>query len=200
MKSIYLIRHGTRVDRSEGTELNELGIQQAQQTALYFKDKNITGIYASPLKRSQQTAKIISDQLQLPVLTDKRLEERMIYDGSAGDTFEEFLVEWDNTMGNRNYQPIYGDTAYNAGVRLQSLLDELPADGNYIIVSHGGIIGDLLRNLFTDTPLTFKTDPIKSLSWVVISECSITELKKETDQYKLVRVNDTQHLKNAGII
>lgn len=194
MTTFFLVRHGTRVDRSEDTELSELGQKQAELTARYVAKQNITGIYASPMKRAQQTAQAIAEHIQLPVITDARLLERMIYDGRAGDTFEEFLDEWDKTMGDRNYQPTYGDTAFAAGERLKALLDELPENGKYVIVSHGGIIGDVLRNLFTDAPLKFQTDSAKSLQWVVIGECSISEITRENNTYTLIRANDTRHL------
>jgi broad specificity phosphatase PhoE len=194
MTTFYLLRHGTRVSRSEDTELSDVGIKQAERTAKYLENHTITAIYASPLKRVQQTAQIITTRLNLPITTDPRLQERMIYDGRKGDTFEEFLVEWDKTMGDRKYTPFYGDSAEVAGSRIKTLLDEISDNGTHLLVSHAGSIGDILRNLFPDEALPFRSDPDKSLQWVHISECSITEIQKEGDQYFLKRVNDVSHL------
>jgi broad specificity phosphatase PhoE len=194
MVTFYLIRHGDRVSRSEDTELSSVGLQQVAQTAQYLQDKSIDAIFASPLPRTQQTAQIIADVLQLPFTTDDRLQERIIFDATKGKTFEEFLMEWDKTMVDRMYQPLYGDSAWNAGERMKNVLNELPDNRTYLIVSHGGIIGDLLRNIFSDDTLIFKTDPTSLHSWVDICVCSITEVEKNGDTFELKRVNDTSHL------
>lgn len=68
MTKLYLIRHG-EVNNPEGVEymrlpgfyLSERGIKQIQKVRDYFRDKNISKIYASPLERTRQSAKIISD-------------------------------------------------------------------------------------------------------------------------------------------
>ena len=71
MHTIYWVRHGENkanitkefsykyVDYS----LTPKGIQQAQQTARFFRNKNIQTIYTSPLKRAVETAEIIARAL-----------------------------------------------------------------------------------------------------------------------------------------
>src|SRR5689334_11384024 len=73
MHTIYWVRHGENkanitkefsykyVDYS----LTPKGIQQAQQTARFFRDKNIQAMYTSPLKRAVETAEIIARVLHL---------------------------------------------------------------------------------------------------------------------------------------
>lgn len=195
MPTLYLIRHGTRINRSEETLLSPLGVKQAKQTAKYLLQKNIKNIYASPLPRTQQTANIIAQSLNLPVKLDDRLKERMIYDAKHGETFEEFLLEWDKTMGDRNYVPLYGNSAFETGRKFTQFLEEITEDS--VLISHGGAIGDLLRNLFGDAPLTFLNDKEKNLMWVQISECSITEIFKEGNNFTLKRMNDTTHLRTT---
>ncbi len=65
--SIYLVRHGecagNRENRVRGQvdfPLNENGLVQAEALALAIRDKGITHIYSSPLKRAFTTAEIIS--------------------------------------------------------------------------------------------------------------------------------------------
>lgn len=193
MPTIYLIRHGTRVSRNEDTILSPFGVRQAELTGQYFQQKNIKALYASPLPRTVQTAKILSKYIGNSAQIDDRLKERMIYDPNYGITFEAFLDEWDKTMADRNYLPIYGDDAFSAGERVSALIKEIAEDS--VIVSHGGAIGDFLRNVFGDEKLQFVHDPKKNLQWVQISECSITEIYKEGTTFSLKRVNDTKHLK-----
>lgn len=74
MLKIYLTRHGQDQDNSNGIlngrrdePLTELGIEQANHIAKKLKDAGLTfdKIYNSPLQRTFQTAKIISDYLGL---------------------------------------------------------------------------------------------------------------------------------------
>jgi len=195
MTTFLLLRHGTRVSRSEDTSLSNVGIQQAIFTAHYLQNRNISYIYASPLKRTQQTASIIARHLKLPVITDNRLSERMIFDKTKGLTFEEFLKEWDKTMINRTYQPLYGDSSVQAGQRLKTVLDEISNDKVNLIVTHAGIIGDGIRTIFTDKRFSFLSDQATGAKWIQIAECSITEIIKEGSHFKIKRFNDTSHLK-----
>lgn len=55
MITFYLLRHGDKEFLPSDPSLNPTGIKQAEITAKYLQNKNITAIYASPLKRAQQT-------------------------------------------------------------------------------------------------------------------------------------------------
>lgn len=193
MSTYYLIRHGLRVSRDEDTALSDLGIRQAELTGEYLKSKNIQHIFVSPAKRTLHTAEIINSYLQVPQSTDLRLKERMEYEPKRG-SFDAFLDEWDKTMANRMYQPPYGDSAVHAGNRIISLLEELDDDNHYVCISHGGIIGDVVRNLFSESLYTLTTDLSKSLKWLNIPEASITEIHKAGKIYTLKMVGDISHL------
>ncbi|OGM72191.1 hypothetical protein A3H21_02575 [Candidatus Woesebacteria bacterium RIFCSPLOWO2_12_FULL_42_8] len=79
-QAIYMLRHGEstsnvkRVWSFEG-ELTKTGIKQCEYWASYFKDENIAGVYASSIKRTLQTAEIISRTLKLPVITSDDIIE-----------------------------------------------------------------------------------------------------------------------------
>lgn len=57
-------------------ELTKKGHEQAKEAALKLKDIKFDAIFASPLIRAQQTAKIIAEEHKLAVLTKKALKER----------------------------------------------------------------------------------------------------------------------------
>lgn len=84
MSSIFLVRHGQDTDNAAGvlngrrdTELTETGREQARIVAAKLKDNNIQVIYASPLKRTYETAKIIADELGIDqVIAEAGLIER----------------------------------------------------------------------------------------------------------------------------
>ncbi len=74
MTRFILVRHGqtawNRKERFRGRAdllLNETGLRQAYAAALYLKDRRVAAIYASPLKRTLETAQVIANQMGLPV-------------------------------------------------------------------------------------------------------------------------------------
>src|SRR5258706_2000196 len=82
MSQIYLVRHGDIQNpqqivycRLPGIPLSDLGKQEAHTNALYLKDKQISGIFSSPLERCAETAQILSQELSLPFKVDDRLIE-----------------------------------------------------------------------------------------------------------------------------
>ncbi len=82
MKKIIITRHGQtnwnligRIQGQKDIELNEVGIEQAKKLALKLSKEKIDIIYTSDLKRSYQTAKIISDTIKTNIIIDKNLRE-----------------------------------------------------------------------------------------------------------------------------
>lgn len=82
--TLFVVRHGqdtyNLADLLNGhtdTELTGLGREQARIVAQKLKGKNISTIYSSPLKRTQETAQIIAKEIGLAdVVADRRLIER----------------------------------------------------------------------------------------------------------------------------
>jgi broad specificity phosphatase PhoE len=149
--NIYLVRHGQKNIQPGDPELTPLGFAQAQQTAVFLQDKKLEAIFASPAKRTQQTAKVISDLLNLPVQTSPLLKERMDWLDHK-QSKEEFLHEWTKATADRDFIPQFGQSSKATGKRLEQFLYQL-ADkklNNILLVSHGGAIMDFLRNLFPD--------------------------------------------------
>jgi broad specificity phosphatase PhoE len=77
---IYLIRHAAYENpkqifhgRLPGFPLSAAGREQAKKLASALKKKPIAAVYASPLTRAQQTARIIARPFELSVKTDRRL-------------------------------------------------------------------------------------------------------------------------------
>lgn len=77
---IYIIRHGqTEVNHRQALQgrsdfpLNDAGIAQAQKAAEGLKDILFGHVFASPLRRAVQTAKIIAPDIQ-PVVDERLIE------------------------------------------------------------------------------------------------------------------------------
>lgn len=189
MSKFYLVRHGEKEKTAEDPGLTELGKKQASATGKYFKDKKIGAIYSSPLKRTAETAKHIASFHNLEVIVNPELRERANWGDLPGQSFEEFLEMWKLCNENRDYVPLIGDSSRKAGERIEKYLRELhkkhPHDET-ILVIHGGLIADLLLNIF---PII-----INRPSATEIVECSITIINFDGKNFELEKLAETSHL------
>ena len=65
--TFILVRHAEKTDSTPNTELSENGKQRAQALAKLLSKVNIDAIYTTPLKRTQQTVKIVAEQNNLMI-------------------------------------------------------------------------------------------------------------------------------------
>jgi len=80
---IFLVRHGEVVNKKNivygylPVPLNKKGAAQARKAGQFLKKQNIGAIFASPMKRTQETAKIIRKTLgrKIKLITEKDLKE-----------------------------------------------------------------------------------------------------------------------------
>lgn len=195
MITFYLVRHGQKEAIPFDPPLTTVGLKQAEVTAEFLKGIQFNEVLASPKIRTKQTAEIIAKPHGLPVNTDIRLIERLEWEND--ESFDEFIAEWNKTDIDRSYLPRKGMASKTNGERMKELLDELAKkhnDGNILIVSHGGTIGDLLRNLFREEAIEHKTEPNSGAHYIDILECGITTIKKNDNKYELLKIGDISHL------
>ena len=100
MTRIYLVRHGEVYNpknlcygRLPRFGLSKTGVKQAEKLHKYFLSKKISKIYASPLLRSRQTAKIISGGT-VPLSFSKKIIEIDLRNFQGKD--------WDFAISTRN--------------------------------------------------------------------------------------------------
>jgi probable phosphoglycerate mutase len=149
---ISLVRHGQtdwnlakRIQGSSDIPLNGTGRAQADATGRALAGGAFTAIYASPLSRAVDTARIISGHLGLgePERLEAVAERR--YGEAEGLTGAEILERWPEGA------PVPGRESREQVVEraLPALLD-LGArhEGEHVIVvSHGGVISSLVRHI-----------------------------------------------------
>ncbi len=197
MNTYYLIRHGQKVGEAGDPGLTELGKEQAEKIANYLKDKNISKIISSTYKRAGETAEIINKTLNVGIKFDDRLRERMNWGSIPNQSIEEFLKEWEYSNIRREYKPKAGISSLQSGKDAFNVISEISTsfpDSNNAVVTHGGVICDLLRNLFPDDKLReFKQDFPEKLD-KLIGECSITTLIKDSDKFSLKEIGTIDHL------
>jgi len=173
MNIFYIVRHGDKQKIQNNPGLTDLGVKQAQSTANYFLNKNIQQILTSPLKRTVQTAEIISQTIKVQLKIDKRLTERLDWGSYPDLNFEQFLDLWHQSTKERDFQPNNGNSSIETGKRLESLINELSQKypgKQFILVCHAGIINDFIHNVF---PSRFKPN-----EEIHIPTGSITIIKK----------------------
>lgn len=195
MITFYLVRHGRKEAIPFDPPLTTVGLKQAEMTSESLKGIRFKQILASPKLRTRQTAEIIAKPHSIEVHSDKRLVERLEWENN--ETFDEFITEWNKTDLDRSHIPLRGVSSKSNGERMKDLLDELAekhVDGNILIVSHGGTIGDLLRNLFTEDAIEHISESTSGVRYIDIVECSITTIQKNNEQFDLLKIGDISHL------
>jgi broad specificity phosphatase PhoE len=195
MLKFYIIRHGNKENIPFNPPLTVVGEKQAQLTASFLKDIKFKTLLASPKLRTTQTAGEISKKLGIPIDFDERLIERMEWEYDK--TFEEFIKEWENTDRDRSFVPSKGESSNNKGILMRQVFDELSQkykEGNIVIVTHGGAIGDLLRNISSKIKLPNRKEPLTGFRYSAILECSITILQKNKNGFEIIQVGNIDHL------
>lgn len=145
---IYVMRHGQtdwnaerRVQGRTDIELNETGIEQAENAREEFSKYDINLIISSPLKRAIKTAEIVSKE-NVPIIIDERIVERCFGDKEGICPHNEPNLPkknfWDYTanLGDWNVEPVQ-----ELCKRVWGLLDEVKEqhnDKNVLLVTHGG--------------------------------------------------------------
>lgn len=154
MTKIFLIRHGetewNKIGKLQGSSDIDLlpeGIKQAHLLAEHAPFSSVDAIYSSDLTRAVETAEILAQKFNLPVIKKRGLREtrfgswegkylnELITENDAG--FEHFFTRPDKV------QPPGGETFLQSQARIMNALDEIIADNagkNIIVVSHGAAI------------------------------------------------------------
>ena len=192
--NIYLMRHGETAwnvlhlmqGRSD-IPLNENGLEQARKTAEAMKEIPFDCILSSPLQRAQQTAQIVAEGRDVPVLVDKRLVE-MGFGAMEGLSLTEHPDLRDVFFNDpEHYVPSKeGETFAQLSQRCGEVLDELlpylaqQNHQNVLLVSHGAFIRGVVQRVM-NRPLSqfWNNGPMKN--------CSCTVLKLENGAYELVK-------------
>ena len=140
MRTIYLVRHGkvefpqggTRCIGRTDVTLSEAGRCQARDLALYFRDKPVEAVYASPLSRALETASLLAAG-RIPV----RVET---------DLLELDMGEWENVplsciKKTLESEPVFGEGRIRGLERFLGAVERILAQtaGDLVIVAHAGI-------------------------------------------------------------
>lgn len=142
---IYVTRHGQTdwnkhgiIQGQKDTELNSIGIEQANLLREQFNKLDIDLIMCSPLKRARKTAEIVNQDRNLKIINREELLERGLGEFEEKDCTEEREGIYNYVRNNKemNIEPVR-----DLCNRVNKLLEEIKErykDTKILLVTHSG--------------------------------------------------------------
>jgi broad specificity phosphatase PhoE len=156
LPALWLVRHGESTwnvaglaqGHNDEAELTERGLRQAAEAAAQFGYRPVRAIYASDLRRAQQTAAAFAAVLGLPVCADVRLRERSlgVLEGTAHKVIGASATGLaDGLVIDPDVRPPAGESVRDLYQRAAGFCDDLAADlrdgsGDVVVIAHGGTV------------------------------------------------------------
>ena len=207
MKRCYLIRHAQTVwngeNRLQGHSdlpLSPLGQQQAKHLGVRFASHHLQGIFTSALQRSQETARGIAsgnghglDPIIEPELAEMHLG---VWEGL---TPEEIDARFQGAYEQWKISPssVVIPRAEPLGAfreRVRRVVTRIVAgvgDGEYVVVSHGGVIAAVLAD-------ALGADYDALLRRLRLDNGGVTAVEFGTALPHVLWINSTEHLRDAA--
>lgn len=201
--TVVLARHGettwNRERRIQGwapTSLTDRGREQARELGRHLADSyDVDRLVASDLRRTRETARLVSRELDCPVDYDRGWRERSfgVYQGlSYEELFEghpEFAVHQLGVAAART-EPEGGESLLAARDRILDAWDRLVADAGggetVAVVTHGGPLYVLLGHLTGRDLVTALTEHDQG-------NCAVSEVRLTEDGPVVLCEGDTDY-------
>ena len=193
---VLLIRHGQtdfnlerRLQGALPVTLNDCGRAQSRALAQQLKSAAIDAIFASPRPRALETAQIIGEALQQPIMADERLAEIGFGDfegytfAEVQERFPEAYRKWE--AGYRPYRVPNGESRMDVQRRMQAAWDDIvhrPGLETVAIVSHSSAMIIMLASMFAQLP----DKPMRNTS--------VTTLERYRDIWEIASYTEAAHL------
>lgn len=196
---IYFVRHGEtdwnkerKIQGQVDIPLNEFGRHLARETAKGLRDVPFDVCFTSPLGRARETAQIILQGRDVPILEDKRILEMNfgVLEGKCcskegwdvPDSFQMFFddpVHYQAPEGGEDFQAVRERT----GDFLNWLFaQEQYRDSTVLVTTHGAAMAGLLNNL--------KKKPLAEYWGVgVHKNCGVTEVDVTDGRIEIISEN-----------
>jgi 2,3-bisphosphoglycerate-dependent phosphoglycerate mutase len=199
---ILLVRHGESqpvdpeqpfelVDGHGDPPLDPVGVEQAERLANRLAGEDIAAIYVTTLRRTVETAAPLAQRLGITPTVEPNLRE--VYLGEwEGGLLRMKAVErhpaFVRAIEEERWDPIPGAEPTDAfrGRVLEGIANVASAhpDELVVVVSHGGVIGQVLASA-TDA---------RGFAFIAADNASISHIVVEEDRITVRRFNDTTHL------
>ena len=204
---VFMVRHGATVlnaeDRFAGATdvaLSDEGREQAKRLSERLDQKKIVAVYASPMGRTVETAKILSAPHKLEVqvrdgfreINHGRWEQMTRRD--VEQKFPEEAAEWEKDP--YTFAPQGGESGLAVTARALPVLIELVRQHcgeNFIVVSHKATIRLLLSSLLGFDPRRYRDNLDQKPAALNIVDF------RDATRSRLTLFNDTSHYYKAGV-
>ncbi len=192
MPILHLIRHAAYplLDRAIGGradhELSPEGHAQAAALAEAWATKPVRAIFASPVRRAQQTAAPLAARLRLPIHTDADLTE-IDFGAWTGASFDTLALDpaWQEWNKHRATAAIPGgETMLQAQCRAMAALARAAAaagEGEVALVTHADIVKAILLHLLGA--------PLDAIHRLEIAPASISTVRLHGPAAQVLHVN-----------
>ncbi|MGH9227590.1 MAG: histidine phosphatase family protein [Acidimicrobiales bacterium] len=199
---LLLVRHGESAQAREGEPfplvnghgdppLDPVGRDQAERVAHRLAREPITAIYVSTLRRTAETAAPLAARLALEPRVEPDLRE--VYLGEwEGGVFRKHVAEG-HPLARRMHAEQRWDVIPGAepgdafAARVRGAIGRIAAahpDETVAVVSHGGVIGQVLADASGSRGFAFTGSDNAAVSQLVVTD----------DRWVIRRYNDTAHL------
>ena len=203
MKRCYLVRHAqtawngeNRIQGHSDMPLSTVGEQQAERLGACFAARHLSGIFTSALQRSRQTAQKIAagnGHGTNPVIEEGLAE--MYLGAWEGLTPDEVDARFDSAYQRWRMQPssvaipgaeplsAFRERVHRTLTKIVSGIDE----GEYVIVSHGGVIAAVLADVLG-------ADYDRVIRRLRLDNAGVTAVEFGTGLPHVLWINSTVHL------
>lgn len=168
---VVILRHGTTELNKQGMiqgsnvdpDLSKEGRAYAEKAAKNFDPSQFDAVYASPLKRAQQTARIFVGD-KTPIITDKRIEELSYgsWDGKSSLEYRKKHPDAFNSKGliNDNIYKYASDVEKREDFRkrIAAFFDDLykeHANDTVLVVCHGVVSRMICAHFLTNGDIKY---------------------------------------------
>jgi probable phosphoglycerate mutase len=203
-RELIVVRHGASAGLKQGETfdlvgghgdppLSPAGREQAVRAAERLDGEPIRAIFVTPLQRTHQTAEplVAATGIQPQVIED--LREVHLGEWEGGE-YRIRMAERDpiamQALMEERWEVIPGaetmaNLAERVGRGLDAMLEAIGPGGTGVAVLHGGVIGELCRQITGSRPFAF----------IHADNCSITRVVQFSMGHRLLRnFNDSAHL------
>ncbi len=144
-----------------GFPLSAMGRDQVQEAAEFLSDIHIDLVISSPLERAIETATIVAESKNIPVITNSLLGETGLGKIEGVITREEYIAQLAKHQAAQIAEEEGMESPSNIQARMRTAFDQAiqqHPDANILFVSHGAPLCFLMQSLVGE-PATFSSGP-----------------------------------------
>ena len=203
---VFMVRHGATVvsaeDRFAGAtdvELSDQGREQTRRLAERLSHEKIAAVYASPMGRTVETARILAKPHNLDIETRDGLREinhgrwEQMTRREVEEKFPEEAAQWEKDP--YTFAPQGGESGLAVTARALPVLIELVRQHcgeHFLVVSHKATIRLLLSSLLGFDPRRYRDNLDQKPAALNIVDF------RDATRSRLTLFNDTSHYDKAG--